>query len=184
MTVNYSLEHRIARLRELGLGDRPDSALDAFARRLGEATKAPYAMINFTNDEVEGTQYFAGLYVATNATASSEDALAPKTVSRNMPRDHGYCPHVLEKEGRALALHDVTKWAAFGANEVHDRLNINSYYGIGLVDERTNTMLGTFCIVDTVTRDENTRQEHIDLLKAHRRDVMEYIHESTGGGPR
>lgn len=182
---NYELHHRRARLRELGLGYGPDAELDKFAAQLAQATKAPYAMVNFTHpDDPTGQQMFAGLYVSPDTLTGAEDALDPAQVSRTMPRDHGYCPHVLEKEGRALALADVTEWSAFGANEVHDQLGINSYYGIGLVDERTNTMLGTLCIVDTITRDKSSREDHINLLKEHRGDVMKHIYDRTGGAPQ
>ncbi|CAL9283447.1 hypothetical protein SUDANB66_00722 [Streptomyces sp. SudanB66_2053] len=37
---------RTRRLRRLGLGERPDPELDAFARGLAELTGAPYAVVN------------------------------------------------------------------------------------------------------------------------------------------
>lgn len=181
---NFEMNHRIARLRELGIGEHPDDALDAFAKRLAEAANAPYAMVNLTNAKVGGQQYFAGLHVASNAAAGAEDVAPQAQVSRTMPRDHGYCPHVLEKEGLALVLADVTEWSAFGANEVHDQLGINSYAGAGLVDERTGTMLGTVCIVDTVTRPKAARDDLIRLIKEHRDQVMQHIYDRTGGAPR
>ncbi|MEU0601183.1 GAF domain-containing protein [Streptomyces sp. NPDC006393] len=50
---------RTLRLRRLGLGERPEPALDAFADRLAERTRAPYAMVNFPH---ENGQFFAGLH--------------------------------------------------------------------------------------------------------------------------
>ncbi|MCZ9339172.1 GAF domain-containing protein, partial [Streptomyces sp. TRM76130] len=49
---------RVRRLRLLGLGERWDPALDAFAYRLAQVTEAPYAMVNLL---VENGQFFAGL---------------------------------------------------------------------------------------------------------------------------
>ncbi|MFE1797163.1 GAF domain-containing protein [Streptomyces sp. NPDC059517] len=50
---------RTCRLRVLGLGERAEPALDAFARRLAELAGAPYAMVNFVGEE---RQFFAGLH--------------------------------------------------------------------------------------------------------------------------
>ncbi|MGW0582160.1 GAF domain-containing protein, partial [Streptomyces sp. NPDC002920] len=50
---------RTRRLRRLGLGERPEPALDAFADRLAELTGAPYAMVNFPDGQ---RQFFAGLH--------------------------------------------------------------------------------------------------------------------------
>ena len=50
---------RRRRLRGLGLGSHPDPALDAFADHLADLTGAPYAMVNFID---ENRQFFAGLH--------------------------------------------------------------------------------------------------------------------------
>ncbi|MEU9185708.1 GAF domain-containing protein [Streptomyces sp. NPDC048484] len=50
---------RTCRLRVLGLGERAEPALDAFAERLAELAGAPYAMVNFVGEE---QQFFAGLH--------------------------------------------------------------------------------------------------------------------------
>lgn len=49
----------MARLREIGIGDTPVAEFDEFARNLARITGAPYAMVNFID---ENRQYFAGLY--------------------------------------------------------------------------------------------------------------------------
>lgn len=175
------LDRRIARLRELGLGEQPDEKLDAFATRLAHAADAPYAMVNLTNSR--GLQYFAGLHVPDPCTGAG-DEMPSAGVSREMPRDHGYCPHVLEREGRALVLADVTQWPAFSANDVHDQLGINAYAGAGLVDARSNTVLGTVCIVDTASRPKSSRGDLLQLIKDHRDQVMQHIYDRTGGAPR
>ncbi|MEU0735402.1 GAF domain-containing protein, partial [Streptomyces lavendulocolor] len=38
---------RVRRLRQLGIGERPDPEFDEFAGKLAEVTGAPYAMVNF-----------------------------------------------------------------------------------------------------------------------------------------
>ncbi|MEU5089396.1 GAF domain-containing protein [Streptomyces sp. NPDC021356] len=50
---------RARRLRRLGLGERAEPALDAFADRLADRTRAPYAMVNFPGEQ---GQFFAGLH--------------------------------------------------------------------------------------------------------------------------
>ncbi|MEU6406713.1 GAF domain-containing protein [Streptomyces sp. NPDC046985] len=50
---------RLARLRRLGLGERPEPVLDAFADRLAARTQAPYAMVNLPDGK---GQFFAGLH--------------------------------------------------------------------------------------------------------------------------
>ncbi|MFD6290810.1 GAF domain-containing protein [Streptomyces sp. NPDC060205] len=57
--VDKEAPARTCRLRVLGLGERAEPALDAFARRLAELAGAPYAMVNFVGEE---RQFFAGLH--------------------------------------------------------------------------------------------------------------------------
>jgi hypothetical protein len=51
---------RIERQRRLGLGQRPEPALDVFADRLAEHTATPYAMVNLPDDR---GQFHAGLHL-------------------------------------------------------------------------------------------------------------------------
>ena len=147
------LTQREERLRELGLGEVPDSEFDAFATRLAEAAGAPYAMVNF----ITGHQFFAGLHVPSRSRTDTANPEAPD-VGRTMARDHGYCPDVLSRR-RALVLPDVYAYPRFASNEVVDLIGIRTYAGAPLIDERTDTVLGTVCFVGTEPRAKETGRE-------------------------
>lgn len=55
--VDKDAPARVQRLRELGLGERPEPAFDEFAHRLADVTGAPFSMVNFID---ENQQFFAG----------------------------------------------------------------------------------------------------------------------------
>ncbi|MBW8739978.1 MAG: GAF domain-containing protein [Streptomyces turgidiscabies] len=140
---------RTRRLHGLGLGERPEPALDAFADRLAELVGAPYAMVNFIRDE---RQFFAGLHVPGDAdTAGRRDAGADSEevkprVGRRLPRDHGFCPHVVVRR-KALVLEDVRDYPRFAGNPVVDEFGIRSYLGAPLIDT-AGMALGTVCVAD------------------------------------
>ena len=129
---------RARRLSRLGLGERAEPMLDRLAERLAEITRTPYAMVNFVGEE---RQFFAGLYVAPGAKGSLERAL---------PRDHGYCPHVVVRR-RALALGDVGDYPRFAGNPIVDEYGVRSYLGAPLIDS-TGMVLGTVCVADLTPR--------------------------------
>jgi GAF domain-containing protein len=140
---------RTRRLRGLGLGERPEPALDAFADRLAELVGAPYAMVNFIGEE---RQFFAGLHVPHDAAAGTGraagadcDEVKPR-VGRRLPRDHGFCPHVVVRR-KALVLEDVRDYPRFAGNPVVDEFGIRSYLGAPLIDSAGMT-LGTVCAAD------------------------------------
>ncbi|MEU3397847.1 GAF domain-containing protein [Streptomyces filamentosus] len=133
--VDAEAPDRVLRLRALGLGDRPEPVFDEYARRLAETTGAPYAMVTFID---ETRQFFAGLHTPDGA------------LGRSMPRDHGYCPHVVVRR-KALVLEDVRDYPRFAGNPAVDEIGIRSYLGAPLID-RTGTALGTVCVVDTDVR--------------------------------
>ena len=140
---------RTRRLRGLGLGERPEPALDAFADRLAELVGAPYAMVNFIGEE---RQFFAGLHVPGDAdTLAGGDAGADSEevkprVGRRLPRDHGFCPHVVVRR-KALVLEDVRDYPRFAGNPVVDEFGIHSYLGAPLIDT-AGMALGTVCVAD------------------------------------
>ncbi|MEU6868022.1 GAF domain-containing protein [Streptomyces sp. NPDC046876] len=138
--VDREAPARAVRLRELGLGERADPELDAFARRVAGALDAPYAGVNFVGEE---RQFFAGLHHTPDAPASGYPA-------RVLPRDHGYCPHVVVRR-RALVLEDVRDFARFAGNAVVDECGVRSYAGAPLTDAR-GMVLGTVCVVDLEPR--------------------------------
>ncbi|NBE54552.1 GAF domain-containing protein [Streptomyces boluensis] len=144
--VDKEAPGRVRRLRQLGLGERPDDAFDAFADRLAEVIGAPYSMVNFID---ENQQFFAGLHApqGVDAESGSGESGAAVGVSRYMARDHGYCPHVVVRR-KALVLEDVCDYPRFAGNPVVDEIGIRSYLGAPLID-RTGMVLGTVCVVDT-----------------------------------
>jgi GAF domain-containing protein len=145
------LPHRVARLRALGLaGQRPDPEFDEFAATVAQITKAPYAMVNLVGEQ----QYFAGLSTPsrsqTTAVLPAAQGCGHAEPTRDMGRDHGFCPHVVARR-KALVLDDVCDYPRFAGNPVVDTLGIRSYLGAPLID-RTGTALGTVCAVDIEPR--------------------------------
>ncbi|MDW4910662.1 GAF domain-containing protein [Streptomyces sp. ADMS] len=140
---------RTLRLRGLGLGERPEPALDAFADRLAELVGTPYAMVNFIGEE---RQFFAGLHVPGEAGTDTRDEAGADSdeekpcVGRQLPRDHGFCPHVVVRR-KALVLEDVRDYPRFAGNPVVDEFGIRSYLGAPLIDS-TGMALGTVCAAD------------------------------------
>jgi len=134
---------RMRRLHELGLGDSPDPQLDDFARRIGEMTNAPLAMVNFIQQD---RQYLGGLHTGSAIPGAVQAAMAGRTFSR----EHGYCPHVVVRR-KALVLDDVCDYPRFAGNPVVDEIGIRSYLGAPLID-RTGIALGTVCVVDIEPR--------------------------------
>ncbi len=165
--VDNEAPKRAMRLRELGLGQGPDPELDAFARELAEAARelsgtgtTPFAMVNFVTDR----QYLAGLYTPQD----SVDPSGAVELGREVPLDHGYCPHVVVRR-KALVLDDVCDYPRFAGNPVVDKLGIRTYVGAPLID-RTGTTLGTICIVDREPRPWG--HPGLNLIKERAADLM------------
>ncbi|WP_055535017.1 GAF domain-containing protein [Streptomyces graminilatus] len=139
---------RTRRLRGLGFGERPEPALDAFADRLAELVRAPYAMVNFVGEE---RQFFAGLHVpglgpGGGGGGGGDSGEVKPRVGRQLPRDHGFCPHVVVRR-KALVLEDVRDYPRFAGNPVVDEFGIHSYLGAPLLDN-AGMALGTVCVAD------------------------------------
>ncbi|UQX03959.1 GAF domain-containing protein [Streptomyces sp. RerS4] len=160
--VDREAPARAVRLRELGLGERPEPELDAFARQVAHTLDAPHAGVNFVGEE---RQFFAGLHHGPQAPASGYPA-------RVLARDHGYCPHVVVRR-RALVLEDVRDFARFAGNAVVDESGVRSYLGAPLIDRR-GIVLGTVCAVDGVPRRWGTAG--LTTVKALAADLVELIH--------
>jgi len=163
--------NRVVRLRELGIGEAPVPEFDDFARSLARITAAPYAMVNFID---ENRQYFAGLYApaADQAVELDPAAAAGTSVGRVMARDHGYCPHVIVRR-KALVLEDVCDYPRFAGNPVVDEIGIRSYLGAPLID-RTGVALGTVCVVDQEPRPWG--RQGLETIKSMAADLVEQIH--------
>jgi GAF domain-containing protein len=165
------MPQRAVRLRELGLGKGPDPEFDAFARDLAEAARRlagtdqpPFAMVNFVTDQ----QYLGGLYTPPAAGAVE--------LGREVPLDHGYCPHVVVRR-KALVLDDVCDYPRFAGNPVVDKLGIRTYVGAPLID-RTGTVLGTICLIDGEPRPWGHPGLH--LIKERAADLMQLIRRREG----
>ncbi|QEU90219.1 GAF domain-containing protein [Streptomyces kanamyceticus] len=164
--VDKEAPARVRRLRGLGLGQRPDPALDRFADRLAELTGAPYSMVNFLGED---RQFFAGLHTPQGPVGDD---------CRFMARDHGYCPHVVARR-KALVLEDVRDYPRFAGNPVVDEVGIRSYLGAPLID-RTGVVLGTVCVVDVEPRPWG--RAGLDTIKTMAADLVGQIHRREDGG--
>lgn len=164
---------RAARLKELGLGDRPDPEFDDFARMLANSAKAPLAMVNFIGED---RQYFAGLHgpgLVPGGPGAVADAGSP---ARIMTMDQGWCPHVVSRR-LPLVLDDVCDYPRFAGNPVVDDFGIRSYLGAPLID-RTGTALGTICVVDLAPRPWG--RPGLDFIKAKAAEMIELIDRREG----
>ncbi|MEG3630212.1 GAF domain-containing protein [Streptomyces poriticola] len=165
---------RVRRLRRLGLGERPEPALDAFADRLAEHADAPYAMVNFL---IEGAQFFAGLRVPEVPPVVRGDGTAPE-FGRIQARDHGFCPHVAAR-GRALVLEDVRDYPRFAGNPVVDEFGIRSYLGAPLIDS-TGTVLGTVGAADV--RPRPWGRAGLETIKSTAEQLVRRLERSADDG--
>ncbi|MCG8965613.1 MULTISPECIES: GAF domain-containing protein [Streptomyces] len=165
---------RVRRLRRLGLAERPDPALDAFAAHLAALVEAPYAMVNFL---VEGGQFFAGLRVPDAPPVRRGDGTSPE-FGRVQPRDHGFCPHVVVRR-KALVLEDVRDYPRFAGNAVVDEFGIHSYLGAPLIDS-TGTVLGTVSAADV--RPRTWGRAGLETVKSSAADLVRRIERSAEDG--
>ena len=163
---------RVARLRELGLGERPEPEFDDFARMLATSTKAPLAMVNFISED---RQYFAGLHAPAMIQGGPGAVAAPDDPARSMTRDQGWCPHVVSRR-LPLVLDDVCDYPRFAGNPVVDEIGIRSYIGAPLID-RTGTALGTICIVDLDPRPWG--RPGLDFIKAKAAEMIDLINQRS-----
>jgi len=138
---------RVARLRELGLGQRPEPELDEFARTMAIAAGTPLAMVNFIGHE---RQYFAGLHAPALVPGGPGAVAGPDDPARFMSKDQGWCPHVVARR-LPMVLGDVCAYPRFAGNPVVDQFGIRAYMGAPLID-LTGTVLGTVCVVDVEQR--------------------------------
>ncbi|MFJ5550298.1 GAF domain-containing protein [Streptomyces sp. NPDC093225] len=160
--VDREAPARAVRLRELGLGERADAELDAFARKVGETAGTPYAAVNFIDED---RQFFAGLHHRAGAPAGAY-------TGRVLARAHGYCPHVVVRR-RALVLEDVRDFARFAPNAVADESGVRSYLGAPLTD-RQGFVLGTVCAVDLQPR--RWGREGLETIKALATELVALLH--------
>ncbi|MFJ2608975.1 MULTISPECIES: GAF domain-containing protein [unclassified Streptomyces] len=128
---------RTRRLRLLGLGERPEPALDGYADRLAQRTEAPFAVVNFID---ERGQFFAGLHTPPRPHRARQER------DRRLARDHGFCPHVVVR-GKALVLEDVRDYPRFACNPAVDGFGVHAYLGAPLIDS-TGMVLGTVAVGD------------------------------------
>ncbi|MFI9468239.1 GAF domain-containing protein [Streptomyces sp. NPDC052492] len=165
---------RARRLRRLGLGEHPDPGLDAFARGLAELTGAPYAVVNLPG---EHGQFFAGLYTPGVSPVLRSDGTGA-VLGRALPRDHGFCPHVVARR-KALVLEDVSDYPRFAGNAVVDEFGVRSYMGAPLIDG-TGTVLGTVAVSDI--RPRGWGQPGLAAIKAQAAELVVRLERREGDG--
>ncbi|MFJ4948211.1 GAF domain-containing protein [Streptomyces sp. NPDC088760] len=165
---------RVHRLRRLGLADRPDPVLDAFAAHLAQLTGALYAMVNFIGED---HQFFAGLSAPATAPVVRDDGSRAE-IGRVLPRDHGFCPHVVVRR-KALVLEDVRDYPRFAGNPVVDEYGIRSYLGAPLIDS-SGMALGTVCAADTAPRAWG--RPGLETIKALAADLVVRLERSAQNG--
>jgi GAF domain-containing protein len=168
--VDEQAPNRVKRLRELGLGERPEPEFDDFASMLATTTKAPLAMVNFVGEE---RQYFAGLYAPAMISGGPGAVAAADDPARFMTKEQGWCPHVVVRR-LPLVLDDVCDYPRFAGNPVVDEFGIRSYLGAPLID-RTGTTLGTICIVDLEPRPWG--RPGLEFIKSRAAEMVAMIHE-------
>ncbi|MFI6284010.1 GAF domain-containing protein [Streptomyces sp. NPDC051018] len=179
--VDREAPERVRRLRELGFGDRPDPLFDEFAQRIARATRAPYGMVNFID---ENRQFFAGLHTPAGthsgsdlSTSAAAAAAGRGSDNRVLTRDRGFCPHVIVRR-KALVLEDVCDYPRFAGNPVVDEIGVRSYLGAPLID-RTGIALGTICVVDTEPRPWG--RAGLETIKSMAGELVERIHRREDG---
>ncbi len=165
---------RARRLTLLGLGERPEPALDAFAHHLAQRVATPYAMVNFVG---EHRQFFAGLRVP-DVTPLTDTGKSAPVLDRHMERDHGFCPHVVVRR-KALVLEDVRDYPRFAGNPVVDEYGIRSYLGAPLIDT-TGMVLGTVCVADTEPRAWG--RTGLESIKATAADLVARLEQREADG--
>lgn len=166
MPEDEEAPRRVARLRELGLGERSEQAFDEFAKMLATSTKSPLTAVNFIG---ERQQYFAGMYAPTIMPGSPY----PDDSVRGQENDTGFCPHVVARK-LPLVLDDVCDYPRFNGNPLVDGLGVRSYIGAPLID-RTGTALGTICVLDLEPRPWG--RPGLAFIKAKAAEMMEIINK-------
>ncbi|MDX3528747.1 GAF domain-containing protein [Streptomyces sp. ID05-39B] len=164
---------RTLRLRRLGLGERADPSLDAFADHLAQVTGAPYAMVNFIDEE---RQFFAGLHTPPGGRAARG---GKPEVGRRLPREYGYCPYVVVRR-KALVLEDVRDYPRFAGNPVVDEYGIHAYLGAPLIDT-AGLVLGTVSVADLAPRPWG--RAGLETIKATAADLAGRLEHRAAGGP-
>jgi hypothetical protein len=163
-TLHAQTPHRMARLHQLGLADRPDEEFDRFTTALARDSGVPgaLAMANAISDR----QFFTGMHLPSGdelGSAAEAEALAA-AVGRVMPLEHGYCPETLDRT-KALILPDVCMKPDFAGNEVVDLVGIRTYMGIRLMDKEMGIALMTICVVGRDVRPMEDGRRMLDYMK-------------------
>ncbi|WP_433476320.1 GAF domain-containing protein [Spirillospora sp. CA-142024] len=171
---DHEASQRATRLRQLGLGQARESEFDEFAHQVAlDAQKliglpsTPVAFVNLVGDD----QFVAGVY-----TPPAAAEIVGGILGARIPLNAGYCPHVVVRR-KALILDDVLAYPRFAGNPIVDKLMVRSYAGAPLTD-RTGTVLGTVCVVDSEPRPWG--KPGLELMKRRAADLVDRIHRREG----
>lgn len=172
--IDDGAPQRAARLRELGLGQTREREFDEFARdvaaeaqKIARGDTAPVTFVNLVGYD----QFVCGVYMPPAAASVVEGIL-----DQRIPLQAGYCPYVIARR-KALILDDVLDYPRFAGNPIVDALMVRSYAGAPLTD-RTGTVLGTVCVVDSEPRPWG--KAGLDLMKQKAIDLVDRIHLREG----
>lgn len=174
LPVDDEAPQRAARLRELGLGQTRESEFDEFARdvaaeaqQLAGLETMPVVFVNLVGHD----QFVCGVHMPP-AAANAVDGI----LGQRIPLNAGYCPYVIVRR-KALILDDVLDYPRFAGNPIVDALMVRSYAGAPLTD-RTGTVLGTVCVVDSEPRPWG--KAGLDFVKQRAADLVSRIHRREG----
>jgi GAF domain-containing protein len=174
LPVDHGADQRVARLKELGLEQKREEVFDEFAFNVAEAAQkefgldaTPVAFVNL----VGHAQFVCGVSMPPAAANVVEGILG-----NTIPLNAGYCPYVIAR-GKALILDDVLDYPRFAGNPIVDALMVRSYAGAPLTD-RTGTVLGTVCVVDSEPRPWG--RPGLNLLKEKAAGLVGWIHRREG----
>ena len=175
--VDEEAPRRVMRLRELGLGERPEPEFDDFASMLATSTGAPLAMVNFVSED---RQYFAGLYAPAFVAGGAGAVAAADDPARVMTKEQGWCPHVVVRR-LPLVLDDVCDYPRFAGNPVVDEIGIRSYLGAPIVASNGD-VLGTICVIDRQPRPWG--RPGLEFIKQRAAELAEKLEDRDRTAPK
>lgn len=171
---DHEASQRVARQQKLGLGQAQESEFNEFAHEVAREAQnlaglpsTPVAFVNIVGHD----QFVAGVY-----TPPAAAEIVGGILGARIPLNAGYCPHVVVRR-KALILDDVLAYPRFAGNPIVDKLMVRSYAGAPLID-RTGTVLGTVCVVDSEPRPWG--RAGLELMKRRAADLADRINRREG----
>jgi GAF domain-containing protein len=167
------------------LVDRPVPRFDALAKDVAqeaaELVKNPDGFLAMVNLMKDGYQYFAGFWVPSGTSGGESQAASadPLPEERFMERTSGWCVHTMDRR-KALPLNNVYDYPRWLGKAVH-QLGFETYLGTPLIDQRSDIVLGTVCLVGRAPT--SWSPQAVSLIKHHADQAMEYIDQLPDNTP-